>query len=381
MFSSRAFPGALGAFLLGAAPVAAQHIQTSIDLGAVALRYADSINATAATLTPDLRIERDRGNAQISGTFSQFTEGGWSAQAATSGSLFTPARRGFLGELAAIAGGSTHKDGTRTGQAIANVRLHLMNAAWGVFTGAGGGGTWDGVTWRRLLLGDLGAWIQNSAGTALFTITPVSVDDSVNYVDGQLTLSRSFKRVDLTALAGGRSGGQNPGVDTRARSWGSVTAVAWIRPRVAVTASGGTYPVDPTQGFPGGRFISAGIRLANSQRRPVVLRDLDSAAVIDPAAVSTPVSGFQFSRESSGSVSMRVVAPGARTVEISGDFTGWTPMTLQSAGDGSWTTRVPLAPGKYEMNIRIDGGAWIVPPGLLPLKDEFGGSVGLLVLE
>ncbi len=380
MFAPRVFPGALGAFLLGAVPVAAQRAESSIEVGAVILRYADSINATAATLTPDLRIDLDRANAQISGTFSQFTEGGWSAQASTSGSLFTPNRRGFLGELAAAAGGSTHKDGTRTGQAIANLRLHFMNAAWGAFTGAGGGSTWDGVTWRRLLLGDLGGWIQTGAGTALFTITPVSVDDSVRYVDGQLTLSRSFTRVDLTALAGARGGGQNPGVDTRARSWGSVSAVAWIRPRIAITASGGTYPVDPTQGFPGGRFLSAGIRLANTQRRPVVLPD-HSTAVIDSAAGSTAVSGFQVSRETSESVSIRVVALGARTVEISGDFTGWTPMSLQRAGEGTWTGRVKLAPGKYEMNVRVDGGAWIVPPGLLPLKDEFGGSVGLLVLE
>lgn len=78
---------------------------------------------------------------------------------------------------------------------------------------------------------------------------------------------------------------------------------------------------------------------------------------------------------------MRVIAPGARTVEISGDFNGWSPMLLQSTGDGFWTGRLRLAPGKYEMNLRIDGGPWIVPPGLLPLKDEFGGSVGLLILE
>jgi hypothetical protein len=36
--------------------------------------------------------------------------------------------------------------------------------------------------------------------------------------------------------------------------------------------------------------------------------------------------------------------------------------------------------GKYQMNIRIDGGPWIVPPGVLSMLDEFGGSVGLLVV-
>jgi hypothetical protein len=221
--------------------------------------------------------------------------------------------------------------------------------------------------------------MQNSAATALFTITPVSVDDSVRYLDGQLTLSRSFNRVDLTAIAGGRGGGQNPGVDTRARAWASLSAVAWIRPRLGLTASGGTYPVDPTQGFPGGRFISASIRFATSQRRPSSLPGVEP--MTSSPAASTALDGFHASRDASGSLVLRVSAPDAVTVEITGDFTNWIPAELQATGDGSWVGRFQLPPGKYEMNLRIDGGDWVVPPGLLALKDEFGGSVGLLVVE
>jgi len=33
------------------------------------------------------------------------------------------------------------------------------------------------------------------------------------------------------------------------------------------------------------------------------------------------------------------------------------------------------------MNLRIDGRGWLVPPGLLPLVDEFGGGVGLLIVD
>jgi hypothetical protein len=42
---------------------------------------------------------------------------------------------------------------------------------------------------------------------------------------------------------------------------------------------------------------------------------------------------------------------------------------------------VPIKKGKYQMNIRVDGGQWIVPPGLLSMADEFGGAIGLLVIE
>jgi hypothetical protein len=255
-----------------------------------------------------------------------------------------------------------------------------MKPIWGLFAGAGGGGNWDGGAWRRLLLGELGGWIQNSVVTGLLTVTPVSVDDSVRYVDGQVTLSRSFSRVDVSALAGRRSGGQNPGVDSRTRSWGSLSAVAWVRPRIAFTATGGTYPVDPTQGFPGGRFLSVSVRFATSRRPVTVVPEPDTAAA-NSASGPAAVDGFRASRNSSGLVLIRVSAPNARIVEISGDFNGWVPMRLEETGDGSWTGRLQLAPGNYEMNLRVDGGAWVAPPGLLPLEDEFGGSVGLLVLH
>ena len=380
MSASVVFRGAAGAFVLFASVGSAQRVQGSVDVGAMSLRYADTLNATALTLSPDVRVDWERAIAQVAGTFSQFAEGAWSAQASASGSLFTAARRGLLGELAATAGGSTHQDGTRTGQAIANLRLHQMGASSGVFGGAGGGGTWDGALWRRLLLGELGGWIQNHKGGALLTITPVAVDDSVRYLDGQLTLTRSFNKVDVSALAGGRGGGQNPGVETGSRAWGSVTAVAWLRPRIALTGRAGTYPVDLTQGFPGGRFLSVSVRVATSQRRAELPRP-DSVTLDDPGAPATGlVQGFQAERLASGAVLVRVNARAAQRVEVTGDFTGWAPVLLQPTGEGWWSAEFQLAPGHYEMNVRVDGGTWVIPPGLLPLKDEYGGTAGLLVI-
>jgi hypothetical protein len=29
----------------------------------------------------------------------------------------------------------------------------------------------------------------------------------------------------------------------------------------------------------------------------------------------------------------------------------------------------------------VDGGRWMVPPGMLTMKDEVGGETGLLVIE
>jgi 1,4-alpha-glucan branching enzyme len=93
------------------------------------------------------------------------------------------------------------------------------------------------------------------------------------------------------------------------------------------------------------------------------------------------VAEFTARRGAGDAVTVRVKAPGASVVEINGDFTNWTPVQLVPVGDGSWRSTLPLKRGKYQMNLRINGGAWIVPPGLLSIVDEFGGTVGLLVIE
>ena len=347
----------------------------------VSVRYADSLDLSAAILTPDLRIESERAAAQLTGTFSQFRDGGWSAQGTTSGSLFTPTRRSLLGELAGLAGGSTHQDGTKTGHVIANLRVHGMRAQAGLFGGAGAGLTWDGSAWRRLLLGEVGGWLQNGLATGLVTLTPVAVNDSIRYVDGQVALSRVAGALELSLLAGARAGSQIPGVTTQTRSWASGSAVMRVLPRLALVASGGTYPVDPTQGFPGGRFLSVTVRFLtsdNGRRGPQI-----PAAVSEPVTpeAATGVESFEADRQTAGTVALRVRAPGADSVEITGDFTGWSPVRLERTSEGVWAGSFSLPPGQYQMNLRINGGSWLVPPGLLSLKDEFGGSVGLLVVE
>jgi 1,4-alpha-glucan branching enzyme len=93
------------------------------------------------------------------------------------------------------------------------------------------------------------------------------------------------------------------------------------------------------------------------------------------------VTSFTAERTRPGLVTLRVNAPLAQLVEVSGDFTNWTPVRLERQSDGSWSAAFPIDRGKYQMNLRLDGGKWLVPPGLLSMLDEFGGSVGLLIIE
>ena len=372
----------LTALLFFASASQAQRVETSLDLGAVALRYADTLNAGAATISPRAAGEWGRGVAEASGTYSQFTSGGWSTQGSLSGSVFSLSTRGFLAELAGLAGGSAHHDGTRTGQVLVNGRLHFMRHARDVFFGGGGGRAWVGGGSRSILLGELGASTTFRDVGATLTASPAMVEDSIQYMDAQLALSWTRDRLDLGALLGTRLGDQLTFLGGTSRSWGNLSAVARMTPRFALVASGGTYPIDPTQGFPGGRFVSVSIRMALRRAREAVpLNTTQPELGTTTQEIAPAVTRFSAEASRTGVVTFRVNAPGARLVEVAGDFTNWSPTALESASGGLWTVTLPIKQGKYQMNLRLDGGKWLVPPGLLPMLDEFGGSVGLLVVD
>jgi hypothetical protein len=347
----------------------------------MALRYADTVSTGAAVITPHLGIDWREAFADLSATFSQFTIGGWSLQGLASGSSFIPINRQFLGEISLLAGGSTHNDGTRTGEIVGNARLHIPISAAELFIGSGVGRTWDGLAWRSIVLGELGAAIGSTDRGAVISFTPTTAD-SINYADLQGSFSWSTDVADLGAVVGTRVGDQLTTLSGNVRSWASVSAVRRLNSRFAISLSGGSYPIDPTQGFPGGRFLSLEMRLTTG-RAPVSPAPVPGTGSLPGNAPVPAGFSFETSRDSEGRVTFLVNAPDAQSVEINGDFTQWTPLRLtQSVSEpGRWTAVLPIAPGKYEMNIRIDGGKWMVPPGLLSLLDEFGGAVGLLVIE
>ena len=359
-------------------------MESTLDVGGAALRYADTLTTGAATITPHLAADWGSEFIEASGTYSHFSSGGWSTQGFLSASRFIPISDGFFGEVGGFAGGSTHNDGTRTGEVIANGRLHLARDKGEFFLGLGGGRTWDGVAWRSLLLGEGGASIGSGPKNALFTVSPTMVNDSIKYADAQASLSWKGDALDLGALLGFRLGDQLTTLSANVRSWASASAVFWMTPGIAVALGGGNYPVDPTQGFPGGRFVSLSLRLAQGRRpsqQPIEQSGQESRLSELVPNTTTAMTGFIATRGAGDAVTLRVNAPDARSVEINADFTNWVPAQLAPAGGGWWSSTIPIKSGKYQMNIRVNGGQWIVPPGLLSMVDEFGGTVGLLVIE
>lgn len=348
----------------------------------MALRYADTLSTTAAAVTPHILADWPNAAVDAWGTLSQFASGGWSGQGISSLSLFTPKSRGIVAEVGGYAGGSAHQDGTRTGEAIGNGRLHFVRQSAEVFVGGGGGTTWDGGAWRSVFQSEAGAAVNLGLAGALLTVTPVVVDDSIRYTDGQISFSWTSDRLDLAALVGNRFGNQLTALGPNTKSWASFSAAGWMTPHVALAVGGGTYPIDPTQGFPGGRFFSLSIRLATGRNRTVLPQGAQQNPLESrPDGILPGVAGFAAEQSAPGIVTLKVNAPRAQLVEVTGDFTNWVPTRLQPSGSGWWSTALPMSPGKYQMNLRIDGGPWMVPPGLLSMLDEFGGTVGLLVID
>src|SRR5690242_12825837 len=354
--------------------ILAQRVESSVDLSGTNVWYADSIRSGGASVNPAVRVDWSRATLNGAASVSRLAGGQLSTQAVIAPSVFTPSLGRLALELAGSLGGSTHADGSRTGQGIGLARAHAIAGRAGAWIGGGVGRTWDGVIWRGVRQGDAGAWLERAGMTTVATVAPVIVQDTIRYTDVQASWRYPVGAYELGATAGVRAGETGAAVGGSSRTWASVSAVAWFARGLAIVASGGSYPIDFTQGYPGGHFVSVALRIASRDGRP--------AARAETATRDRPAAATSFEVRATGTTKeLRFYASAARSVEISGDFTRWQPLALQRGGDGWWSTAMAIAPGTYQMNLRVDGGPWLAPPGLLATRDEFGGIVGILTIQ
>jgi len=375
---------ALAVFTVGLRPasrLSAQQVVSSVDVSGTGIWYADTIRSAGSSLSPALRLDWSRATLAASANVSQLGNGGLSFQGAVAPSVFTPSAGLFTMEIAPSFGGSTHRDGTRTGEAIGTVRAHLIDNRVGGWIGGGVGRTWDGATWRGVLETEAGAWLRRGDATSLISVTPTVVQDTIRYTDLQVALRYPTNAFELGLTAGVRGGSVGAAVGGTSRAWGSVSVVDWVASRVAIVGSAGSYPVDLTQGYPGGRFVSVALRLASRNSR--TLDRASASATTSTAPIADPPASMTFEVQTvrGNQRTLRVKASSARNVELNGDFTQWQPVRLARATDGSWVATLPITPGTHQITIRLDGGRWIAPPGLLTSTDEFGGVVGILAIE
>ena len=154
----------------------------------------------------------------------------------------------------------------------------------------------------------------------------------------------------------------------RSRAW-HLEVAARIRPDLTLFGSTGRTLSRITVDLPARGYTTAGVRIAIGGRRGPAARTERSAGL----------AAFRLERDGE-LVHLLVRAQHSSRVEIAGDFSDWEPVELSQSGEGWWATSRRLAPGLYRVNVRYDGGPWTAPAGLPAERDEFGGSVGVLVV-
>ena len=361
-----------------ASDAVAQRTTASIDIAGASLWYGDTVSTTAMSLSPAIYARWDRATLSGVGSYSSLTNSAWSVDGSVDASLYSRPVHGFVGELSASGGGARRSADVSTGRWAGLTRAHYMTDVFGAYVGVGAGGADDGRTWRSVRQAEAGLWGRLGAWTLLVTSSPQVVDDTIRFADSQAAARWEGDRVEAGLSGGVRSGNRFATTGGTNRSWGSVSVVVRLTRYAAIVGSAGTYPRDFAEGFAGARFASVGIRVA-TPRGP----SADGVSSLRRRDSDTPrsVTAFQVESAGAGRWTLRVRAPGLHNVELTGDFTDWKPVTLSPAADGWWTTTLAIAPGTYQMNVRVDGGPWLVPPGLIAVRDEFGGVFGVLTVR
>ena len=70
-------------------------------------------------------------------------------------------------------------------------------------------------------------------------------------------------------------------------------------------------------------------------------------------------------------VYFQLEVPGARKVEVRGDFNAWDGREMKKTKQGVWKTWMALPPGRYEYRFVVDG-EWLNDPEAARVPNAFG---------
>lgn len=191
---------------------------------------------------------------------------------------------------------------------------------------------------------------------------------SRSYLDGEARLAWRIGSASWGVVVGARRGDAT----TSGERWQRVDFALPINPGVALIATAGRKPAVPEERLPSGSFAVVGVQV--SFQGTIGADPSPSTNGRDaPRFVTLDVGG--------GRQSISIVGLAADRVEIIADFTDWKPVDLAAIGERVWHVTLPVAPGAHRVSMRVDGGAWMPPPGIPVTADEFMGTVGVLLIE
>lgn len=155
--------------------------------------------------------------------------------------------------------------------------------------------------------------------------------------------------------------------------WSATEAERRVGRALGIVVSLGSYPGSFVTPAPRSRWmLGAGVSVATGRR----------SQRSSPPPVAAPATE-RFVAMRVAPERFRVVArlPDAHSVDLAADFTGWQPIPMRRDSSQDWSAELPAAPGLHHVSLRIDGGPWVAPPGLVAEADGFGGSAGACILR
>jgi hypothetical protein len=388
----------------------ASELETRFEAGAVTYTLNGAQPLSAFALTPAVRFANPRLTASATAS-AWLNADRWQLGAAAANlEMYMPLAYGFRAEFDANADRAVRDFSTQNDQLDAEARLHYMRQRGGMWLGTGiarplrvaavsnvnvsSGGVWTNygpATLRGTVTSFLFTKVASRdsiEGTPLCTsrVTATPAADAVSSastegvgagcrhtsrltdVEGSVRFQHHL--MELT-VRGGQRFGDRLDVSAESRQWASGQAAVWVSSQLAAVAGGGREPAQPTRGLPARSYGSLGLMLAYW---PI---PRGTVPVETPASM---VHAFAF--RSAGPNLQRITARigGVESVEIMGDFSDWQPIPLIRRGRDLWELLVPLGAGVHQINLRIDDGQWIAPPGIPTLRDGFNGEVGVLVI-
>ncbi|HEY2377821.1 MAG TPA: glycogen-binding domain-containing protein [Gemmatimonadaceae bacterium] len=259
-------------------------------------------------------------------------------------------------------------------------REHFTGSLGGVFLGAAGGAVTQSNVSRRVLNAHTGGYVfldplgHDELSIALaFTDAGMRADTGLldRYGDAIGYWTHRNGPVELLLGGGLRAVSIR---QSQYQSWGSASIVLWFARGAALVFAGGQALEDASRGVPTTRYLSVAMRFGTSSARPgLVTSPVRDRPDMDGGRIDVNVRG-----DSVRIVTVRLRS--AKMVELMADFTDWEPVNMSQVPNGDWTIERIIARGTHRVAIRVDGGAWGVPPNLPRVSDEFGGDVGLLVV-
>jgi hypothetical protein len=356
-------------------------VTANVEAGISDVQYDGFLASGAAAISPTLRWEHPRGRGFFSarGTYLRFESGRRSLDVSANASWFAPLARHWRGELGVAAGASDYANIASFSHGQADARLHWMNGDHGGWVAATAGNSSFGGGPRRVLVLAIGTWLLRSDKTMFVSLDRSFIGDTV-YTDLRSSGRWRSTRIVLEGTVGARfwSRGGGRGV------FGEGSATMSITPHAAIVVSAGRYPTDAVSGSIAGRYVTAAVRLGaiGVRKRPAPALPANVHGSGSDGSAGLGETRLEVEAQQDDDVRLTLFAPGATTVDITGDFTNWQPVALSrnpGAGD-AWggTFRIPR--GMHRINVRRDGGPWLAPGGTTHSTDDYDGEVGVFVL-